>query len=82
MEVKLPQISEGSDAVVITAWHVSEGARVEKDQDMLEVATDKATFDVPAPCSGVLKEIRKKKSEEVNKDETIAIIECQMTNDK
>ena len=75
MEVRLPELSAGSSGTVITVWHVREGGRVEKDQDLLEVATDKATFDVPSPCAGVVVHIAKKEGEYVEKGEIIAELE-------
>lgn len=75
MELRLPELSEGGGRVVITAWHVAESGRVVKDQDLVEVATDKATFDVPAPCDGTLARILKKEGEEVRDNESIAEIQ-------
>ena len=74
MELLLPQISESSQEAVITAWHVSEGVELEKDQDLLEVTTDKATFDIPSPCKGELVKIIKKAGESVKVNEAIAEI--------
>ena len=74
MELLLPQISESSTEAVITAWHVSEGGSLEKAQDLLEVATDKATFDIPSPCKGQLVKIIKKAGESVKVNEAIAEI--------
>jgi pyruvate/2-oxoglutarate dehydrogenase complex dihydrolipoamide acyltransferase (E2) component len=75
MELRLPELSEDTTEAVITAWHVPESGRVEKDQDLLEVATDKATFDIPAPCDGVLTKIIKNSGETVKKDDVIAEIQ-------
>ncbi len=74
MELKLPGLSEGTESAVITFWHAVENDQIECGQDLLEVATDKATFDVPAPCGGVLVKIIKKNGEEVRTDEIIAEI--------
>jgi pyruvate dehydrogenase E2 component (dihydrolipoamide acetyltransferase) len=75
MEIKLPDISGKTDEAVITVWHIAENDAVEKDQDIVEVVTDKATFDVSAPCSGTVTGILKLKGERVKADEVIAIIE-------
>jgi len=74
MELRLPDLSKSDEGVVITLWHASEKERVERGQDLVEVATDKATFDVPAPCDGVLVRIRKNPGEEVGTGEIIAEI--------
>ena len=56
-EVVLPFLAEGVDKASVTYWHKSIGDRVEEGQDLVELVTDKATFNLPAPSSGVLKEI-------------------------
>ncbi|MEA3489903.1 MAG: lipoyl domain-containing protein [Candidatus Omnitrophota bacterium] len=74
VDLRLPELSENGGETVITAWHVTQNGYVVKDQDLLEVATDKATFDVPSPCAGVLIKILKKEGEEVRAGEIIARI--------
>ena len=74
MKLKLPCLSKGDENAVITLWHAGENDRIERGQDLLEIATDKATFDVPAPCSGVLAKIIKSSGEEVGMDEIIGEI--------
>lgn len=72
MELRLPDLSEGADGAVITQWRAGESERVEKDQDLVEVVTDKAAFDVSAPCSGILVKIVKTEGENVAPGEIIA----------
>lgn len=72
--VTLEALGADSSEVVITAWHVLEGGAVKKDQDLVEVATDKATFDVPSPCDGVLKRVLKREGTSVGLGESIAEI--------
>ncbi len=74
MKIRLNDLLEGAKEATITAWHVDERGRVSKDQDMVEVATDKATFDVPSPCDGVVAKIFKREGETVKTDEAIAEI--------
>ena len=74
MELKLSGLSERFENAVITLWHAAESDRVTKDQDLFEIATDKATFDVPSPCDGVLVKIIKEEGAEVKAGETIAMI--------
>ena len=74
MELRLPELSEINSEAVITFWHLSENERVAKDSDLVEVATDKATFDIPAPCDGVLTKIMKKDGEVVRMNDVIAEI--------
>jgi pyruvate dehydrogenase E2 component (dihydrolipoamide acetyltransferase) len=57
VEIKLPDISENVDSGDVTKVLVSEGDKVEKDQPLIELETDKAVFEVPATSAGVVKEI-------------------------
>ena len=74
MELRLPELSEGSSEAVITVWHATENGRVIKDQDLVEVTTDKATFDIPSPCDGILVNVAKKEGETARTDEILAEI--------
>ncbi|MGB2601085.1 MAG: biotin/lipoyl-containing protein [Candidatus Omnitrophota bacterium] len=74
MELKLTGISQDAKEATITLWHKSESERVVKGRDLVEIVTDKATFDVPAPCDGILTKIKKEPGETVTTDEVIAVI--------
>lgn len=74
MFLKLPEISKSSEKVIITDWHVAVGERVEKGKDLLEVSTDKATFDIASPCDGVLSGIMKYPGETAEKEDVLAEI--------
>jgi len=74
MELKLPNITANDENVVITLWYVEENESVSKDQDLVEVMTDKATFSVASPCDGLVAKINKSAGEEVKRDEVLAEI--------
>ena len=74
MELRLKELSEDAKDAVITLWHAGENDALLEGQDLVEVATDKATFDVASPCNGVLVKILKKEGETVKTDEIIAEI--------
>ncbi|MBN1872011.1 MAG: biotin/lipoyl-binding protein [Candidatus Omnitrophica bacterium] len=57
VKVILPELGEGIKEATICYWHASEGKSVKRDEDLVEIATDKATFNVPAPSSGVIRKI-------------------------
>jgi 2-oxoglutarate dehydrogenase E2 component (dihydrolipoamide succinyltransferase) len=57
IDVKLPQLGESVSEGTITKWLVREGDVVQKDQPLLEVATDKADAEVPAPAGGRVSKI-------------------------
>ena len=74
-EVKLPELASGVTTATISFWHYSEGDTVKKDDDLVELVTDKATFNLPAPVSGRLKQITMREGDTVSVGETIAVIE-------
>ncbi|OPY58256.1 MAG: Dihydrolipoyllysine-residue acetyltransferase component of pyruvate dehydrogenase complex [Pelotomaculum sp. PtaU1.Bin035] len=57
MEVKLPFLAEGVEECTVTYWHVAEGDTVEEGDDLVEMQTSKAIFNVPSPAGGTIKEI-------------------------
>jgi len=75
MEIILPEISGKSESATVTLWHVSEGEKILPDQDIAEVVTDKATFDIPSPCGGILVKIVKKEGDNVAPGEILGVIE-------
>ena len=74
MKFVLPVTSESIDNATITKWYVKESDEVKKDQDILEIATDKATFDVASPCDGRIEKIEKQEGDLVKKGQLIAEI--------
>ena len=56
-KIILPELGEGIEKAEVVVWHAKEGGTVRKDDDILELVTDKATFNVPSPADGVLKRI-------------------------
>ncbi len=71
--MKVPDI--GGKPVPIIEIMVKAGDRVEKDQSLMTLESDKATMDIPAPAAGVIKELKVKVGDEVNDDHVIAILE-------
>ena len=56
-EFKLPDIGEGVTEGEIVKWHVKEGDAIQRDQEMVEVMTDKVTVKIPSPVEGTVKKI-------------------------
>ncbi len=75
VKVYLPDLGENVEKATISYWYFEEGATVTEGSDLIEVATDKATFNVPAPCSGILVEIAAHEGEVVEPGEVLAVIE-------
>ncbi len=74
-KVILPQLSEGIEKATVSYWYFKEGERVSEKDDLVEITTDKATFNLPSPCSGTLVEIIFHEGDTVNAGEVLAIIE-------
>jgi len=71
VEVKIPAVGESIAEVVIGNWRKSVGEPVRQDEEIVELETDKATFDLPAPASGVITKILKKSGETARRGEVI-----------
>jgi len=74
-ELKMPRLGESIKEATILAWLKNEGDRIEEDEMVLEVATDKVDSEVPSTVSGVLKSILFAANDVVEVGKTIAIIE-------
>ena len=73
-EVVMPQMGESIAEGTITKWLVKVGDKVERDQPLFEISTDKVDAEIPSPASGVLLEIRNKENETVPVNQVVAII--------
>ncbi|HZB47909.1 MAG TPA: 2-oxoglutarate dehydrogenase, E2 component, dihydrolipoamide succinyltransferase [Mycobacteriales bacterium] len=67
VSVTMPRLGESVSEGTVTRWLKKEGERVEADEPLLEVSTDKVDTEIPAPASGVLSTIR------VGEDETVEV---------
>ena len=74
-KIVLPDLGEGIEEATISSWHVSEGDIVKAGDDIVEIVTDKAAFNVPANASGVVKRIVRHEGDTVKIGETLAEIE-------
>jgi 2-oxoglutarate dehydrogenase E2 component (dihydrolipoamide succinyltransferase) len=75
IEVKTPVLPESVEDAVIAAWHKQPGDTVHRDDNLVDLETDKVVLEVPSPVSGVLKEIIKPSGETVFSNDLLAIIE-------
>lgn len=57
VEVKVPQLPESVTEAILLTWHFNEGDYVERDQNLIDLETDKVVLELPAPDSGVLVKI-------------------------
>ncbi|MFH1868425.1 MAG: lipoyl domain-containing protein [Candidatus Omnitrophota bacterium] len=75
VDVILPELAEGVDKAVVSFWHYNIGEDIAEGDDLVEMLTDKATFNVPAPAAGKLIKIHAGEGESVQVGDKIAIIE-------
>jgi len=73
-EVVMPQMGESIAEGTITRWLVKVGDKVERDQPLFEISTDKVDAEIPSPASGTLVEIRNKEGETVPVNQVVATI--------
>ncbi|XDD49343.1 2-oxoglutarate dehydrogenase complex dihydrolipoyllysine-residue succinyltransferase [Leptospira sp. WS92.C1] len=76
VEIKVPEMGESITEATIANWLKKEGEQVKQDEILLELETDKATMEVPAPSSGVLQKIHKKAGDTVKVKEIIGLIDA------
>jgi pyruvate dehydrogenase E2 component (dihydrolipoamide acetyltransferase) len=82
IEFKLPELGENITAGDVLRVMVSPGDKVEKDQPVVELETDKATIEVPSSVAGVVKEIRVKAGDKVKVGQAILVLEEGAGEDK
>ncbi|MFI6102560.1 2-oxoglutarate dehydrogenase, E2 component, dihydrolipoamide succinyltransferase [Streptomyces sp. NPDC051310] len=75
VSVTLPALGESVTEGTVTRWLKAEGERVEADEPLLEVSTDKVDTEIPAPASGVLSSIKVAEDETVEVGAELAIID-------
>ena len=72
--VIIPALAEGVTKANISYWHKNAGESVKEGEDLVELVTDKATFNMPSPASGTLTKINVTEGDEVNVGQIIAVI--------
>jgi 2-oxoglutarate dehydrogenase E2 component (dihydrolipoamide succinyltransferase) len=75
IEVKVPMLPESIADALIATWHKKAGDRVSRDENLVDLETDKVMLEVPAPVDGIIKEILKSAGETVQANQVVAIIE-------
>ncbi|EAQ78759.1 2-oxoglutarate dehydrogenase complex dihydrolipoyllysine-residue succinyltransferase [Blastopirellula marina] len=75
IELKVPEAGESIQEVQIGRWMKKEGDEVNEDESLVELETDKASMEMPAPAKGVLREIFKREGDLVTVGEVIGILD-------
>ena len=77
VEVKVPQLSESVAEATLLEWHKNEGDPVSRDENLIDIETDKVVMELPAPVDGVLTKILKSTGGAVMAGEVIATIDTE-----
>lgn len=79
IEVKVPQLSESVAEATLLQWHKEVGASVARDENLIDIETDKVVLELPAPSAGVITHILKPNGSTVVAGEHIATIDTEAT---
>jgi 2-oxoglutarate dehydrogenase E2 component (dihydrolipoamide succinyltransferase) len=77
IEVKVPQLSESVAEATLVSWHKKEGEAVARDENLIDIETDKVVLELPAPDAGVIVKIVKGNGESVASGDVIAQIDTE-----
>jgi 2-oxoglutarate dehydrogenase E2 component (dihydrolipoamide succinyltransferase) len=75
IEVRVPQLPESVTDATLVAWHKKPGEAVGRDENLVDLETDKVVLEVPAPSAGVIKEIKVENGATVTSGQVLAILE-------
>ena len=75
IEVKVPQLPESVAEATLVNWHKKPGDAVKRDENLIDVETDKVVLELPSPGDGVLVELVKPDGSTVTSNEVIAVID-------
>ena len=75
IEVRVPQLPESVSDATLVNWHKRPGDAVKRDENLVDLETDKVVLEVPAPTAGVLREIRVDNGTTVTSGQVLAILE-------
>jgi 2-oxoglutarate dehydrogenase E2 component (dihydrolipoamide succinyltransferase) len=77
VDIKVPALSESVAEATLLSWHKKEGERVERDENLIDLETDKVVMELPAPATGILAKIIKEDGATVTAGEVIATIDTE-----
>src|SRR3989344_5657677 len=74
VKITLPKLGESIVSATVVQWFKQVGDRVELDEPLLEVSTDKVNSEIPSPSAGILREILAENGQEVQVGEGLAVL--------
>ena len=75
IEVRVPQLPESVADATLVAWHKKPGDAVSRDENLVDLETDKVVLEVPAPAAGVLRELKVQNGATVTSGQVLAVLE-------
>jgi 2-oxoglutarate dehydrogenase E2 component (dihydrolipoamide succinyltransferase) len=75
IEIKVPQLPESVTDATLVGWHKKPGESVARDENLVDLETDKVVLEVPAPAAGVLSEIKVSNGTTVTSGDLLALLE-------
>src|SRR5579862_1661204 len=75
VQIRVPQLPESVADATLVAWRKEPGQAVTRDENLADLETDKVVLEVPAPVSGVLREIKVQSGTTVRSGELLAVID-------
>jgi len=75
IEIKVPNLPESVSSAVVASWHLKAGDAVKREQNLVDLETDKVVLEVPSTADGVLKEIRVQAGATVQAGDVLAVME-------
>jgi len=81
-EIKVPALPESVSDATIATWHKKEGDSIRRDENLVDLETDKVVLEVPAPVSGIIKSIKHQQGDTVKADDLLGIMEAQEVEDE
>ena len=75
IEVRVPQLPESVADATLVAWRKQPGDAVKRDENLVDLETDKVVLEVPAPASGVIQELRVQNGATVTSGQVLAVLE-------
>jgi 2-oxoglutarate dehydrogenase E2 component (dihydrolipoamide succinyltransferase) len=76
IEIKVPQLPESVSDATLVSWHKKPGDSVGRDENLVDLETDKVVLEVPAPLAGIIKELRVENGATVTSGQILAILEA------
>ena len=77
IEVKVPALSESVSEATLVSWHKKAGEAVKRDENLIDIETDKVVMELPAPADGVIVKILKPDGSSVTSGDIIAVIDTE-----